>query len=372
MLAIDRARKLALLFVLLLAFIVRVYGIKFGLPYLYYWDEPTVVNRAVRFGSGDLNPHFYSYPAFYMYVLFVVTGFTFVFGRVTGHYHSVQDFGAEYFLDPTRVYLSARLATACVGTLCVFMTYLVGKKFFGTRVGLAGALFLAVSVQHASHSHVAVTDVPQSLFILAAYLPLHHIMSRDRRRDYIIAGLLIGLGAATKYLAVLLVPTLLLAAWFRFNTLEEPALGLETTGGKQVKRCAPLHYLPIAFASIFTGFFIGSPYTFINFHTFLVDFRTQNTLSQGGIGNSYAYFLGKILPSDFGLLLFLTAISGMLSMVTRRAGSDRQTNWLFLLFPFIYFVFMARYPHGFARLYDPGRSFYCFMRRLRAFSSLQV
>ena len=203
----------ALIAILLLAFLLRIYGIGFGLPHQFYWDEPTVLNRAVRFGSGDLNPHFFAYPALYMYVLFAVSGLMFLLGRATGHYHNAQDFAAEFFLDPSRVYLAARLATACVGTLTVWLTYLVGKKYFNERVGLVGALFLAVSVIHGSHSHAAITDVPHVLFIVAACLPLHDVMTRGRKRDYILSGLLIGLGAATKYLAVLLIPTLLVAAW---------------------------------------------------------------------------------------------------------------------------------------------------------------
>ena len=78
--------RVSLIGILLLAFFVRVWGNKFGLPQLYYWDEPTVVNRAIRFGSGDLNPHFFYYPALYMYVLFIVSGGYFVFGKLTGRF----------------------------------------------------------------------------------------------------------------------------------------------------------------------------------------------------------------------------------------------------------------------------------------------
>ena len=40
---------LSLAAIVLAAFALRAYGVGFGLPHLYYWDEPTVVNRAVRF-----------------------------------------------------------------------------------------------------------------------------------------------------------------------------------------------------------------------------------------------------------------------------------------------------------------------------------
>jgi hypothetical protein len=103
---------LALLGCLVLGFALRVWGVRFGLPQLYYWDEPTVVNRAMRFGTGDLNPHYFYYPALYMYVLFAATGVFFVAGRATGAFGSATDFAKTYFVEPTGVYMAARVTTA--------------------------------------------------------------------------------------------------------------------------------------------------------------------------------------------------------------------------------------------------------------------
>ncbi len=200
----SRALGVGLGVVLTVAFLLRVYGVGFGLPHLYYWDEPSVVERAIRFGSGDLNPHFFYYPGLYMYVLFGAIGTFFVGGWLLGRFASPTDFAVASIADPTGVYLTARLTTAVVGTLCVLMTYQVGRRYLGRRTGLAGAAFLAVAVLSSTHSHIAITDVPQSFFILAALLPLEGIMARGRWRDYLWCGALIGLGAATKYLAGLL------------------------------------------------------------------------------------------------------------------------------------------------------------------------
>src|SRR5262249_49500802 len=64
-----------LIVILALALIIRLVGIQFGLPYVYFTDEALLVNHAVAFGTGDLNPHFFGYPSLYMYVLFVIYGF---------------------------------------------------------------------------------------------------------------------------------------------------------------------------------------------------------------------------------------------------------------------------------------------------------
>jgi len=338
---------------LLLAFALRVYGVNFGLPHTYYWDEPTVVNRAVRFGSGDLNPHFFYYPAFYMYVLFLASGLYFVLGRLTGHFHSVQDFAVEYFVDPTGVYLTARITTALFGTAAVLAAYLIGKKYFGTLTGYIGAIFLAVSVLHATHSHIAITDVPHGFFILAACGPLYHILHDARRRDYVLAGFLIGLGAATKYLAILLIPSLLLAhlwskeAEARFSSLR----GRLTVGWLSPN-------LLLAFGAIFVGFFVGSPFNVLDFRAFLADYRQQLSLSTGeGARSSLGFYLVGVLPGDFGWPLLLTAAVGLVWMACQR----QRAYYLFLSFPLVYFLVVMRFQKGFARYMIPEDPFLALM-----------
>ncbi len=144
--------RLGLAGVLMLAFGLRVYGIGFGLPQLYYWDEPEILNRAVQVGGGDLNPHFFIYPTLYIYVLAFVSGFYFFLQRAIGNLHDVEQFAVEYFVDPSGVYLSARLATCLVGTACVLLMYHAGRELFGRTTGLLAALFLAVSALHSSFS----------------------------------------------------------------------------------------------------------------------------------------------------------------------------------------------------------------------------
>src|SRR5438093_3570673 len=49
--------------------LARVWSVSYGLPDLYHPDEPRIVERAVRFHAGDLNPHFFNWPSLYMYLL---------------------------------------------------------------------------------------------------------------------------------------------------------------------------------------------------------------------------------------------------------------------------------------------------------------
>ena len=56
--------RIVLTFILVMALAIRLVGIDYGLPYVYYTDEAPIVNHAVAFGTGDLNPHAFDHPSF--------------------------------------------------------------------------------------------------------------------------------------------------------------------------------------------------------------------------------------------------------------------------------------------------------------------
>ena len=60
---------------------MRFWGIEFGLPHTQCRpDESFIVSIALHFLSGDLNPPFFYYPSFYMYVLSGLYACYFIFG----------------------------------------------------------------------------------------------------------------------------------------------------------------------------------------------------------------------------------------------------------------------------------------------------
>ena len=77
----DSKNRWLLAGILLLALALRITGIQFGLPHLYHADEPIVVNHALAYGAGDLNPHFFKIPPLVSYLLFVVYGAAYLIGR---------------------------------------------------------------------------------------------------------------------------------------------------------------------------------------------------------------------------------------------------------------------------------------------------
>src|SRR3989440_4448949 len=127
----------ALALLLVVALLLRLWGIKQGLPYSYNTDEAQhFVPRAVSFFSHDFNPHYFLNPPAYSYLLHIV------FETWFGGSDAVM---RAYAKDPTSVYVVARVVAALLGTAAVWLTYLAGARLFNRTVGLLAAAMLGLA-----------------------------------------------------------------------------------------------------------------------------------------------------------------------------------------------------------------------------------
>lgn len=324
---------------------LRVIGIFFGLPYHYHWDEPTLLNRVIRMGGGDLNPHYFWYPSLMMYVGLVVEGMSYLGGHLTGVYNSPDDFAAKYFEDSTGVYAVGRLLVATIGAANVLLTYVVGRRFFSTTVALAGAVLLAVAPIQVASSHFYTTDVPMTFFVLAAYAALWDVYTRGRRRDYALSGCLIGLGIATKYLPALLLVSLLVAH----------CLGVRRSTGQWRWTVGAYEFsLGVAMAGV--AFFLASPFVFLDWHSALHDYSllSAQKTAQGCIecSPSFIPYLTTALPWSVGAVAYVAAFIGLLSVVWQKPRRRLELA-LFWSFPILLFMVVGSGRQPLARYLVP-------------------
>ena len=343
----------SLIAILLLAFLLRLYGITFGLPHLYHGGEAVQVSDAMRGFGGDFHLSASPYPALGTRFLFAVCGLPLLFGRLTGHYHSLQDFIVSCIVSPTHVLLWARLASSLLGTLGVLLTFLIGRKIFGERVGLVGALLLTASVQQGAMSHFAVPDALQSALILAAFFPLYNALTRGQRRDYVWAGLLIGLGAATGYMAALLLPFLVFAAFLRHRVRATAGAGsIENAVGSDVSFAASAAPVsedkselarlgqPSAYSNLFPGLLAAAGgFCLLALNTVRSPLAAYSAFKAGlasdfiGNGaNGVTYTLWQALRADWGAVALVLTLAGAALVLRAR----KAAGLLFLSFPALY------------------------------------
>jgi hypothetical protein len=216
-----RTRLLALLVVL--AALVRVWGLRFGLPHTECRpDESVIVGLAAQFWSGDLNPRFFRYPTLQMYLTAAAFGADFVQGRARGLYSSLSAFREAMIADAPHFHLVARALTVLLGTLTVLAVYRLARAAAGPDTGLVAAFFLSLTYLHARDSHFATTDVPLTFFLTMAVLFVWRAYARGRAADYAWAGALAGLAMSTKYLGLLVAFPLAVAHLARTGATTSP------------------------------------------------------------------------------------------------------------------------------------------------------
>ncbi len=330
---------LAALAITLGALGLRLVGIGFGLPAHFHWDEPTIINRAIRMGGGDFNPHFFYYPGLSFYITFASEAALYLVGHLLHVYTSANAFAAAYFTDSTPFYLVGRVVGALIGAATCLVCYLVGKRFFSPLIGVLAAVLLAVSPVGVANAHFITNDVPMAFFALLAYVWIWQVYAQGRQRDYVLAGLAIGLGIATKYLPAILLVSLVLAH----------VLHVHREAHRWVPRWDELKPLALAAGAALLTFFAASPYSFLDWHDALHDYTTQAQLSSAaGVPNAplnVVPYLSGTLPWSIGWPAYVGALVGLVAVV--RARGERRWELLFFIsFPLLFFLMIgsARQP----------------------------
>ncbi len=284
--------------VLLCAFGLRVWGISYGLPDMSHGDETEVVNHAVRFGNGDLNPHRFQYGSLMQYLLFVLYGVYFIVCFAAGQLSSVRQFAVEFIRDPTVFYLIARTVSALFGTATVYLVYRIGRQVRSPEAGLYAALFLAVCFQHVVHSHYCTVDITMTFFFtLAVYFALRLFESAGIL-DYCAAGLAVGLAVATKFDGVFAVSALVCAHFFRGGNEDIPA-----------KILSPKLWL--AGACVPIGHFLACPFFYIEIDAALreaFELRKMHTFE----GFNLAVYIRRLAADYVGIPLGALCVGGLL------------------------------------------------------------
>jgi hypothetical protein len=310
---------LILLTIALLALVVRMWGITFGLPFLYRGDEAVIVDRALRMPLDGPNPHWFSYPTLYIYFQCFVYLLVYGFGWLFGVYSNYSEFARAAVEDPTIVYQTGRGVTAILGAAAVALTGIAGSKLSSLGewkaewIGLGAALLLCLNYIHAEHSHYISTDVPVSFVAACLLLQMGSVALRSDGgtvRQYVVAGLLVGVAASLKY------PGALLSSLILYVYVQR--LGL-----RDWKTMIRDYRLPAAAAASLFGFVAGSPFVVLAFREFARDFSAEaEHMRTGHLGfeavqNGWIAY-SKDLYETGGLALLAFFLIGGLQLVFRR------------------------------------------------------
>ena len=314
----SRRSTAVLLGICLLAAGLRLLALAYGLPATYNPDETPILNRALAFAKGDLNPHNFLYPSLYLYALFAWEVLFFAVGRAVGWFASLDAFQREFFTDPSRLFLAGRALTALFGIATVPALYWFGRRLYDETTGLAAAAFMAVAPVAVRDAHYVKLDVPTAFFVTLAYAALARLVVGDpggpasRPWSWVLAGYIGGLAMASHYYALFICVPFAAAA----------VIQGERTGNW---RAAAGLLLAAALGTI-AGFVTGCPFFFVEPRTAMrdiagvrqVDIDRAVGSAQGAFPTLDVYF--HMLWTDaIGWPVFAASLLGLATAGWRRS-----------------------------------------------------
>ncbi len=341
----DHARRwvwAALAAVLLGGLGLRLWGVRQGLPYVYNVDEyehfvPIAVGM---FAKGTLNPHYFANPPALTYLLHFL--FELAYGGPDG---VVRTFA----LHPAEVYTLARVTVAVLGTVALWLLYLTGARLLGRAVGLLAAAIEAIAFMPVSYGHLALNDAATLAPATLSLLGTAGVLRTGRVRDYVLAGVGLGLACATKYTAGIVIVPLLVAILAR--ALDAGADGHATLVGRR----RALTGASLAGVCALAAFLIANPYALLDYHGFHAELVHQSTLSaesQGKLGapkdGGLAYYLWSF-TWGLGWAPSLAALGGAVTVWRR----ERRLGWLLVPAALLFVAFMGLQGRYFGRWLMP-------------------
>jgi hypothetical protein len=313
----DRAFWVAVAALLIVALGLRLWGIGHGLPFVYNADENAhFVPRAIGMFGHSYNPGYFINPPGFTYLLHIL--FWLRWGG-----DGVQD---AYAADIGDVFTLARVAAAVLGAGAVALLLWAGVRLFDRRVGLLAAALLAVAFLPVHYSHLALNDVPATAGLCLALVGVAGVLRRGETPDYVLAGIGLGLAAATKYTAGIVLVCLVLAS-------------------RDPRR------LVLAGAAALAAFLVANPYALLDISAFREGLSEQSSASRDGGGklglteeNGLLYYLGTA-TWGLGWIPLLAAAAGAVLLVR----DERRVALALLPAIAVFLVFMGIQDRFFAR-----------------------
>lgn len=306
--------------ILLFALVIRFVGVNPS-HNPFHSDEGITYSAATSMViNNDLDPLRYDYPALVPFINAIFFKFIFIPANLITYYGThINDYLSGKldfsFSDKQtkKIFQSeiigerwinalfwGRYVTALFSFGNVVLLYLLAKKLFSKEVALIAATLLAVNLKAVTNAHIGLPDTYNAFFLLLSLLLSVRLFLSPSFKNYLLAGIGVGLSFSVKYQVFALIPFLLTHLYISFAGFKPNFKKL---------------FHPAFFGALVVAllvFAILNPYFFIHFSQALKEIGDVS--SKYGMGRSVLniYPLSYFYHVDYGVLEFISIILGMI------------------------------------------------------------
>lgn len=323
-------------FLAVLTISTKFIGINWANGLGFHPDENNMVNSILSIKKNDLNPNFFAYGQFPLYLTYFTT--------------PRHDF--------LTVGLTLRFWSAVFSSISILFFYLVGKKILkSTKLSLYFCLLLILTPGLIQLSHFGTTEsILICIFAINIYLSFLFYDKPQKITTLFLSGLVSAIGIATKISAAIFIIPICLSFLFLFIKSPKQILNLS---------------LKFVFFIFVTCFFsiIFSPYNLIDYPQFLSSIKYEIGVANGTIPvfytrqfiNSipYIFQFQRIFPYANGIFIFIFSFIGFYFIIRSIFKKNKRNHYLLitLFSSLIYFIYQGQLFTKWTRFMSP--IFFC-------------
>ncbi|MBN1399379.1 MAG: glycosyltransferase family 39 protein [Anaerolineae bacterium] len=324
---------LILIVIVVGAFLMRVYNIKWDNGYLFHPDERQILlvaddlsfpwppDASLLTPDSSWNPGFFAYGSLPIYLL-----------------RLLADLAGQFDVDYATLessYMVGRLLSALFDVGTVYLVYRLGRKLYGEWTGLLAAAFVCLAVLHIQLAHFYTVDSLLAFFVTLTIVLAVHVVGRTDMRLAWPLGVAWGMALATKVSAApLLVPIVI--AWV-MGTSAARSEAQPLTGRWACRWWRPPLGIGLTGLVALVTFLLCEPYALIDVVSFAVDVMHESYMARGVADIPYTrQFLGTLpylypiwqaVVWSLGIPLGLTGFLAIPGVVAQTAASIVGRRW---------------------------------------------
>jgi 4-amino-4-deoxy-L-arabinose transferase-like glycosyltransferase len=208
---------------------------------------------------------------------------------------------------------------AILGTMTIYLVYLLGKKVKDNITGLFAALFFAITPIMVVSAHYTKEDTPLVFGVCLALIAIVNLSEKKQIKDYIYAGLACGLAFGIKFqgLSLFLLVVIIHFLPENLSRITEKGFLKERLSGVHLKK------LGISFISLLAAFFLSSPVLLFHFVKLLngINFQINyfatghhDRIAISALDYFFSFYLIKSIIPGLTIFVFIFSVVGAWSL----------------------------------------------------------
>ncbi len=358
--------KLFLILCLILGFFLRTYDLNWDQGFHLHPDERAIVLYALPLKvvsnfkeffsiNSSLNPHFFAYGSFPIYLLKFVAQALSIFNSNITQYGNIN--------------LLGRFISALFDSTTIFIIYLITKKISSRKTALIASFIYSISVLPIQLSHFYAVDTLLTFFITLTIYQLILFYENPNVYNALVTGIIIGFSLATKTSAIALVSAVGATSIIDFILLffKNPHkfhIWFPHVS-KYLKKL--IIELFIILSTSFITFILIEPYALIDFNEFWTQNLQQSQMTHNAFIFPYTLQYVGIVPYFYeikniflwgeGSVISILSFIGIFFIVKHLLKEDYQRKsqkiLIMLIFAISYFAVVGKFAVGFMRYMLP-------------------